>query len=92
MKKTLVNYYLLVTLVFSAVVIITLTSLYIKTQHDIFIQNSQEIHTKVLDNYKRELKNRVELIEQQIRYKKASAEERLKESLTGHVYEAYAIA
>ena len=52
----------------------------------------QEIHTKVLDNYKRELKNRVELIEQQIGYKKASTEARLKESIKGRVYEAYAIA
>ena len=92
MKKTLVNYYLLGTLLFSAVVIITLTFLYVKTQHDIFIQNSQEIHTKILDNYKRELKNRVELIEQQIHYKKASTETRLKESISNRVYEAYAIA
>ncbi len=92
MKKTLVNYYLLVTLLFSAFVIISLTALYVKTQHDIFIQNSQEIHTKVLDNYKRELKNRVELIEQQIQYKKASTEVRLKESIKSRVYEAHAIA
>ena len=92
MKKTLVNYYLLVTLLFSAFVIISLTALYVKTQHDIFIQNSQEIHTKVLDNYKRELKNRVELIEQQIQYKKASTEVRPKESIKSRVYEAHAIA
>lgn len=92
MKKTLVNYYLLGTLLFSAVVIMTLTFLYVKTQHDIFLQNTQEVQSKVLDNYKRELQNRVELIEQQIHHKKASTEERLKESIRSRVHEAYAIA
>lgn len=92
MKKTLVNYYLLATLILSAVIVISVTGLYIKIQHDIFLHNTQEIHDKVIENYKVELKNRVELIEQQISHKKALTKKRLEETISNRVYEAYHLA
>lgn len=91
MKKTLANYYLFATLLFSIFVMVSVALFYVKMQREIFIQNDQEIYTTVLENYKRELKNRVEIIEQQINYKKESVETRLKHSISTRVHEAVKI-
>lgn len=92
MKKTLANYYLFATLLFGFFVMISVALFYIKMQREIFLQNDQEIYTTILENYKRELKNRVEIIEQQIAYKKESTEARLKHSISSRVNEAVKIA
>ena len=92
MKKTLVNYYLLLTLFFTIAVILVVTSVYIKTQQDIFIRNTQDLKESVLENYKAELKNRVEIIEQYIDYKKSTTEQRLRDAISLKVNEAYKIA
>lgn len=92
MKKTLVNYYLLGTLIFSVCVTVGITAIYIKMQRDIFHQNSEHIYTTVLSNYQQELKHRVEMIEQQVNYKKETSEARLKASIAKRVQEAYDMA
>ena len=92
MKKTLVNYYLLLTLFFTTAVILVVTSVYIKTQQDIFTQNSEELRERVLKQYKMELINRVEMIEQHIDYKKSTADQRLRENARIKVNEAIEIA
>lgn len=92
MKKTLVNYYLLLTLFFTIAVVLVVTSVYIKTQQDIFIRNTQDLKESVLENYKAELKNRVEIIEQYIDYKKSTTEQRLRDAISLKVNEAYKIA
>jgi len=91
MKKTLSNYYLLVTLLFSSFVVLGIATLYITIQQDIFKQNNQAIHDKVLENYKRELQNRVEIIEQYINHKHDQTQDRLKRSIQKRVYEAHDI-
>jgi len=91
MKKTLSNYYLLVTLFFSSFLVVGIAVLYITLQKEIFVQNNQSIHDNILENYKRELKNRVEIIEQYIDHKQAQTQERLKSSLKKRVYEAHEI-
>lgn len=92
MKKTLVNYYLLLTLFFTTAVILVVTSVYIKTQQDIFIRNTQDLKESILENYKTELKNRVEIIEQYIDYKKSTSDQRLRDAISLKVNEAYKIA
>lgn len=92
MKKTLVNYYLLLTLLFSTAVILVVTAIYIKTQQDILVENSKELKENVLNNYKLELINRVEIIEQYTDYKKSTAEQRLRENVRLKVNEASDIA
>jgi len=91
MKKTLSNYYLFVTLLFSSFVVVGIAVLYITLQKEIFSQNNQSIHEKILENYKRELQNRVEIIEQYIAHKHNQTQERLKSSLKKRVYEAHEI-
>jgi len=90
-KKTLSNYYLLVTLLFTAFFLIGIVTLYITLQKEIFLQNNQAIHDNVLENYKRELQNRVEIIEQYIAHKHDQTQERLKSSIQKRVYEAHEI-
>lgn len=92
MKKTLASYYFFATLLFGFFTIVTVTIFYIKLQQEIFLQNDQKIYMTILDNYKKELKNRVEIIEQQITYKKETSEERLKQSISTRVNEAVKIA
>ncbi len=91
MKKTLSNYYLLVTLIFASCVVIAVAVLYGTLQKEIFLQNNQSIHDKVLENYKHELQNRVEIIEQTIAHKYNQTQDRLKNSIQKRVYEAHDI-
>lgn len=92
MKKSLVNSYLMLILLFSALVIMIVSALYIKIQDDIFVRTTQELQSKLIENYKSELKNRVDIIEQSISYKKSTAEQRLRKNIAQHVNEAVAIA
>lgn len=92
MKKTLVNYYLFFTLLFTFIIIFLVSALYVKTQNDVFVQTSKELKSKILQNYKAELKNRVETVEQVINHKKETSTIRLKQSIQTRVLEALKIA
>ena len=92
MKKTLVNYYLLLTLLFTTAVILVVAYTYIQTQQDILIQNTQALKENILNNYKTELVNRVEIIEQYIDFKKSTTDQRLRDNIILKVNEAHEIA
>ena len=92
MKKTLVNYYLFFTLVFTFIIVFSVSAIYVKTQNDVFVQTSKELKEKILQNYQAELKNRVEIVEQVIHYKRITSATRLKQSVQTKVIEAITIA
>ena len=92
MKKTLVNYYLFFTLIFTFIIVFSVSAIYVKTQNDVFVQTSKELKDKILQNYQAELKNRVEIVEQVINYKKTTSATRLKQSIQTRVIEAITIA
>ncbi|MDN5377729.1 MAG: hypothetical protein PWQ42_1025, partial [Sulfurospirillum sp.] len=62
MKKTLSNYYLATAFIFIAVVTLIITAISHSTQYMVLNSSTQEIRENILQNYKDELKNRVEVV------------------------------
>lgn len=92
MKKTLSNYYLATAFIFIAVVTLIITAISHSTQYMVLNSSTQEIRENILQNYKDELKNRVEVVEQFIEQKNSLVREQLESDIKNRVYEAYDIA
>lgn len=92
MKKTLTNYYLLVTLVFIAITAIANILIMKSSQDELYNANKNKYKEEILANYKNELKARVEIIEQYITNQNLLVEEQLKNDISKRVREAHDIS
>lgn len=92
MKKTLANYYLVSSLLFSVLLISIIIGVFQATEQSFLKNNIEEVRENILDNYKDEIKTRIELVEQYINAQNDLSEERLRKSVTERVNEAHTIA
>lgn len=92
MKKTLSNYYLTVVLVFIIVMIAFNIAILHSSVYMFLDSSTKNIQSNIINNYKDELKNRVEIVEEFIEQKQKLVREDLQNNLETKVEEAYKIA
>lgn len=92
MRKTLANYYLLVSFIFIFIVIVFVTAISHSTQFLFINSSAEDIKQSIIQSHKEELKNRIEIIEQLIYQKATSVDEEVRKDIKNRVEEAYSIA
>jgi c-di-GMP phosphodiesterase len=92
LKKTLSNYYLVLVLVFIVIMIAFNIAMLHSSVYMFLDSSTKNIQNNIINNYKDELKNRVEIVEEYIEQKQKLVRQRLQKNLETKVSGAYKIA
>lgn len=92
MKKTLSNYYLGILLIFIAISVVFNVVILRSSEHMLLDSSTKDIQENIINNYKDELKNRIEIVEKFIEQKQKNVRTKLKNDIRSRVNEAYGLA